>query len=1397
MSKKKLLNLGLIATALLVASCAEERKEEFAQGQGEELLSISDYNGKTFDLKTKEVISGDSENFSATREVKVDGLDAVNNLLPVDYVTNAPLFQGFAFRGLPNHDYKLQYEVKDKYLVINKIAKKEAIPFDELTYAVEMENGLYKVPLIGYPIQLTKVEKIKNSYGEETHQLRENGEKMVIGSTHFKINHLGQVQYFGAKEKKDIFPSHFFDGEWFYAATIVSASTKNATSIGRDLSIDAEANGVSRIRFNRYKDTIKAINLNQDKIIDTTDDINNKTAFNIPVSWVDYKKNTRNGVDLFEEVLLDDSNNEAPEWAERRFAKIDFSKFVYKMVKGWEFDATVNSWVPKVEDLTDGILQKLEVTNDFISWTLWYEEEEIRIKYALRRAHKPIAGRVYKKSDVTKFGFFQTTKHMILNHRIERDKDLEKLKFLNRFDPNKKEIRYFFSTNTSQDMRAVGREGIRVWNETFKKAGSDIEIVLDESKDVEIGDIRYNILNIVDTKDGSGLLGYGPSISDTESGEIISATNNIYANPFRESQISNIRNYMRRELGLHAPAIEGLKITSKLSNRLTSNIAGAAGSSAFGAIDNSIKNTTAYKLHQSYLSTLAKSEDAEKESVKSYINTLDKVIGTGDLHKLEETDHAHDHNHDIVNMSYINNPSSTSMGDFINHGSKCAFNVVDNNSYERIQKECPEVDAYVADVKANGGTLESSERELELVRNCAEKLIFDDVLATFVHELGHNLGLRHNFAASNDAKNYTYKDGKPVALTASTMDYLTRNVEELPAPGAYDVAAIKFGYVEKVETEDGREIALNGKSIEQAMKDAGVSRKEYNYCTDEHVDLTSPLCKRWDHGSNPEEIVEYLIEDFKSFVALYGHKYDRIFSPDMYRLASKFYRTTSELKGLHDHWRKIVAQALGKKKQYLQGINANQMKQVIAVLDNDNTELGRQHRLYYPAVEKSFNFLLELANQAQRVCYVKPVGNSVESVQALDFETIKEQVWGLTGQNIYDCSDAVGLLGNAEIVGADGYFMNDVRLDNNAGNPDDYFRNSTAGMSFVKRLAAISLSDRAPRLIAHYNEGFYPNYLDNPLWRSQVLASVQDRIVNGVSVANLTESKMLKSANVSHVPLFSTQKENMIVSLLSYQNGQRVPGDLEETRQRTGAYSVYSVDDPSLIPQGYVSAAISNYYFFANPSAPSGQLITLRNELVEMKTLAKISGVKQFLPQISNFLTQAGYYNLTEKDLVGTTQEVQQVEAQAEEVVQGEEVSSEEIVEALEVKNEVVSNALTVEQYLEKINKNEAILQQIIQIVYQNTQMNITPLVQKAAGLQSNIKTVLEKAVNEGNGAMKVSEFLTLLAPAEQIAGLKQALFQDLTQAMDQALNATRAYSSNPDEKDAQIDALSKVIMSL
>lgn len=250
--------------------------------------------------------------------------------------------------------------------------------------------------------------------------------------------------------------------------------------------------------------------------------------------------------------------------------------------------------------------------------------------------------------------------------------------------------------------------------------------------------------------------------------------------------------------------------------------------------------------------------------------------------------------------------------------------------------------------------------------------------------------------------------------------------------------------------------------------------------------------------------------------------------------------------------------------------------------------------------------------------------------------------------------------------------------------------------------------------------------------------------------------------------------------------------DLEETRQRTGAYSVYSVDDPSLIPQGYVSAAISNYYFFANPSAPSGQLITLRNELVEMKSLAKISGIKQFLPQISSFLTQGGYYYLNEKDLVGTTQEVQPEEAQAEEVVEGEEIA-----EALEVNKEVVSNALTVEQYLEKINKNEAILQQIIQIVYQNTQMNITPLVQKAAGLQSNIKTVLEKAVNEGNGAMKVSEFLTLLAPAEQIAGLKQALFQDLTQAMDQALNATRAYSSNPDEKDAQIDALSKVIMSL
>ena len=242
--------------------------------------------------------------------------------------------------------------------------------------------------------------------------------------------------------------------------------------------------------------------------------------------------------------------------------------------------------------------------------------------------------------------------------------------------------------------------------------------------------------------------------------------------------------------------------------------------------------------------------------------------------------------------------------------------------------------------------------ELDRLRaDMIEAFMSEIMFSVSLHEVGHTVGLRHNFEGSTDAMNFpkafwdlkVTKNGdgtyQAVNLFARETDYQQRNkIRELQYStimdygskfndqwhglGAYDRAALKFGYGGLVEvfndapdmsawTQYLEEPDLNGypelaapvirnrTELEVLFKkihytqmpnvfgdvDAIYNRKDvewtgfdaapegevaYRFCSDELVGQT-PTCHVWDAGADPYEITINTIDDYWWYWIFWGH----------------------------------------------------------------------------------------------------------------------------------------------------------------------------------------------------------------------------------------------------------------------------------------------------------------------------------------------------------------------------------------------------------------------------------------------------------------------------------------------------------------------------------------------
>lgn len=133
-----------------------------------------------------------------------------------------------------------------------------------------------------------------------------------------------------------------------------------------------------------------------------------------------------------------------------------------------------------------------------------------------------------------------------------------------------------------------------------------------------------------------------------------------------------------------------------------------------------------------------------------------------------------------------------------------------------------------------------------------ERLIGDNLVALTAHEVGHVLGLRHNFAGSawkpaSAIDDYTDPAQEPPAT--SVMDYIgtfipvegrRKGPYNTVRIGSYDRWAIAYGYMTGTKDELNAHLAKS-------------SDPRHRYMTDEDVYGLDPTAMRYDFGSDPVE----------------------------------------------------------------------------------------------------------------------------------------------------------------------------------------------------------------------------------------------------------------------------------------------------------------------------------------------------------------------------------------------------------------------------------------------------------------------------------------------------------------------------------------------------------------
>lgn len=599
---------------------------------------------------------------------------------------------------------------------------------------------------------------------------------------------------------------------------------------------------------------------------------NDKIAFEIPISHVEY----RCAQDRYKKCKNEEEENNEIVWSKKTQFKPDFegmktigasllpvemdqvfgtscfsetsSRFV-----GYELkDDALNIQVEKVFQGDMTCLEKKGVQisklGDLTSQII-YHYSFAKLNKMTSPGYKAVS---YPNSDENLFGFFttETRKYDVAFNRLEK----MKTQLMNRWNPDRKVIEYYLTDNFDKPEYAVIKQATQTAfdrvNAGLASAGVDLKLVLKGTGSKSPGDIRNSMIVLVEDPIAAGPLGYGPSVVNPRTGEILSArTAMYYGNLLSGIKMTydEVVREVRREKA-------NLKTGNKQANLSLSTEATGITAISKEIQENVKEGAIAAKRMQARLAQVMVKNATQKRSKPVATSQSKSSAAQWSVEEMKNLT-----SKQVNRMLMLSDKKSmakdrlSAMSKYCNYPSELfPFNQAVKN-----------------------GLQGSLGKELKLWKDLTEgekekviALIAPEIwVPTLVHELGHNLGLRHNFGGSEDKDNfYTKEELHKMGVThkvpySSVMDYGYSELNILPTLGKYDIAALRFGYKREVELKDNKFLKLNDKTVGEFQKEAKATAnpldiKDYQYCSDEHVDV-NPNCKRFDEGTTPLEMVAF------------------------------------------------------------------------------------------------------------------------------------------------------------------------------------------------------------------------------------------------------------------------------------------------------------------------------------------------------------------------------------------------------------------------------------------------------------------------------------------------------------------------------------------------------------